>query len=137
MPAYMQYGKIKGPMKGKYKDWIELSGLQFGIGRGISTPIGFGTKRESSPPGFGEFTITKKMDSSSAALYTEALSGKGQRVKIDLVRPDALQSVYMRYEFEEAMVSAYSLSSGGDLPMESMAITFAKVTYTLAEGQKP
>ena len=137
MPFYMQYGKIKGPMKGKYKDWIELSGVQFGIGRGISTPDGSSTKRESSPPSFGEFTITKKTDSSSAALYTEALSGKGQRVKIDLVRPDALQSAYLRYEFEEAMVSSYNVSNGGDRPMESLAITFAKMTYTLAEGQKP
>ena len=110
MPAYMKYGKIKGSMKGKYKDWIEISSVQFGMGRGISPPVGTSSRRETSAPAVSEITVTKNMDSTSPELFTEAVSGKGQRVKIDLVRPDALQPVYPRNEFEEAMVSGYHVS---------------------------
>jgi hypothetical protein len=32
MPIYMKYGKINGPVTGKYKGWIELTSCQFGVG---------------------------------------------------------------------------------------------------------
>ena len=80
MPIYMKYGKINGPVTGKYKGWIELTSCQFGVGRGISTPVGTSSKRESSAPNISEIVVTKAMDITSPLLFQEALTGEGTKV---------------------------------------------------------
>jgi type VI secretion system secreted protein Hcp len=37
--------------------------------------------------------------------------------------------VYLKIELEDAIVSAYSLSSGGDRPSESFSLNFAKISF--------
>ena len=36
---------------------------------------------------------------------------------------------YLSIELENAMISNYSVSSGGDRPTESLALNFTKITY--------
>ncbi|MGH7199066.1 MAG: type VI secretion system tube protein Hcp, partial [Planctomycetaceae bacterium] len=79
MAAYLKYGKIKGESQAEgHKDWIEIGSLQFGAGRGISTPVGTSSKREASAPSISEITVTKMMDSTSTSLFYEAVVGVAQ-----------------------------------------------------------
>jgi type VI secretion system secreted protein Hcp len=63
MAAYLKYGtsiKGEGVAEGhKGSDgWVEVGSLQFGVGRGISTPVGSSSKREASAPNVSEDVVT-------------------------------------------------------------------------------
>ena len=52
MPIYIKYGDIKGDVTAEghkgTDGWVEIGSFQFGIGRGISSPTGGSTDRESA-----------------------------------------------------------------------------------------
>ena len=135
MPIYIKYGDIKGDVtadghKGS-AGWVEVNSFQFGIGRGISSPTGGSDDREASAPSISEITMSKPMDVSSYRWMEEALIGEGQKVEIDFCKTDkGVLETYVKYELENAMVSGYSVSSGGDRPSESLSINFTKIIYS-------
>lgn len=134
MPIYIKYGDIKGDVTAEghkgADGWVEVNSFQFGVGRGISSPTGGSEDRESSAPSLSEIVVTKPMDVSSYSWLEESLWGEGQSVTIDFVKTDKDKlEVYCSYKLENAMVSGYSVSSGGDRPTESISINFTKILY--------
>ena len=68
------------------------------------------------------------MDSSSVYLFQEACTGqKGKTVKIHLVSTGSPGETYLEYTLTDALVSGYSVTSGGDRPSESVSINFTKL----------
>jgi type VI secretion system secreted protein Hcp len=129
MAIFMKYGDVKGEVTAEgYKDWVELTSMQWGIGRGISAGVGGASKREASAPSVSEITVTKTMDSFSPSALKEAIGGEGVQVKIDITRTDGpgTHQAFQKYILEGTMVSGYSVSSGGDRPSESMSLNFTK-----------
>jgi type VI secretion system secreted protein Hcp len=135
MAAYLKYDAVKkGESLAKghegSKGWVEVGSIQFGVGRGISTPVGTSSKREASAPNISEVVITKLMDSTSPLFFQEALIGKAVTAKIDLVETGSDQlNTYLEITLTNAMLSGYSVSSGGDRPSESITINFTKIEY--------
>jgi type VI protein secretion system component Hcp len=122
MPIYMQYEGIKGPVTGKYADWIELQTCQMGGMRNNGNAVGVVT----------EIVVTKYHDSSSAALFEASLSGEGKKVKIDFVKGDA---PFLSLELEKTLILRYYTSgfggdTGQDKPMLSFSLNFTKITYS-------
>lgn len=131
MPIYMNYDKlsVKGNVSAEgHKDWIEASSLQFGVGRGISSPVGNTANRESSSPSVSEVTLSKEMDNASPKLFNAALRGQAKEVVIEFTRTqkDKLET-FLTYTLHDTMVSGYSVSSGGDRPSESLSLNFTKI----------
>jgi type VI secretion system secreted protein Hcp len=55
MPIYVQYAGIKGNVTEKgHTDWVAVNSFQFGVGRGIGSPVGKAANRESSAPSISE-----------------------------------------------------------------------------------
>ena len=135
MPIYIQYGKIKGNVTEQgHKEWVEANSFQWGVGRGIGSPVGKSANRESSAPSVSEVVFTKAMDKSSFAWLQEALTGKGVDCTIDFCSVDAKElRTYTQYKLTNCMISGYSVSSGGDRPSESLSINFTKVEYVFKE----
>ena len=51
MAIYMKYGSIKGAVTTDgFKDWIELSSFQWGVGRSIGTAARGSTSRSTASP---------------------------------------------------------------------------------------
>ncbi len=135
MPIYMKFGSIVGDVtESGHTQWIELHSLQWGIGRGVSSPTGSSADRESSAPSVSEVTVTKVNDTASAGLLSEALQGDGTNgasVEIDLVRTDKGQlTVYQKIMLTNVIISGFSTSSGGDRPSESLSLNFTKIAVT-------
>lgn len=131
-PIYMKYGDIKGEDTfdgGKeLKELIELNSFQWGVGRSVS---GGGAGREAGSPSISEITITKTYDSTSRQLLHEALAGEPVKVSIYFVMTNGKKArAYLEYELEGAIISGYSISSGGDVPSESLSLNFSKVKVT-------
>lgn len=125
--------QIKGPSQvDAHKDWIIVDSLQVGVGRAISS-IGGGGDRETSNPSFSEVTCAKSTDVSSADLYFQSVAGKSLgKCEIHFLQThgtDAKGQVYLSIELEEAIISSYSMSSGGERPSESFSINFTKISY--------
>lgn len=112
--------------------WITCSSMQLGVGRAISSSGG-GVDRETSNPSFSEVTLTKTTDISSADLFMQSVCGKGLgKAEIHFLQTggaDKKNQVYMKIELEDAIVSSYSMSSGGDRPSESFSLNFTKISY--------
>lgn len=134
MAIFMQIEGIDGTVTAKgHEKWIDCSSMQWGVGRAISNSVGTMDDREASKPSISEISITKQMDLSSTALFTEATIGKGKKVVIHLCKTGSDEiETYQEYELEDCMVSGYSVSSGGDRPQESISLSFSKIlcTYT-------
>lgn len=128
MAIYAKLGKINGDATHEnHKQWMTLDSLQWGVGRAIATPVGSAKNREASEPSISEVTVTKQMDESSPTLFTEACTGKAMKVEIHLVTTGDPGDTYMEYTLTDAMISGYSVSSGGDRPSESLSLNFTKL----------
>jgi type VI secretion system secreted protein Hcp len=73
------------------------------------------------------------MDSASADLLKTALKGDAQTVTLKFTRTDTSGSGgndYLTVKMEDVILSGYSVSSGGDMPTESLSLNYAKVEFT-------
>jgi type VI secretion system secreted protein Hcp len=127
----LKYDGIDGEATAEnHTKWIDIQSVQFGIGRSIATPTGATANRESSEPSVSEIVVSKSLDSSSSKLFTESVTGKvGKKVEIHLVSTGSPGNVYAEYTLTNALISGYSVSSGGDRPSESISINFTKIEY--------
>jgi type VI secretion system secreted protein Hcp len=131
-PIYMKYGDIQGDVTAKgFQGAAQLTSFQWGIGRGISSPVGGGGTREVSPPSVSEVLVTKSFDSSSVPLIKEAFIGGPTDVETDFVnqRKDGPQT-YLKVKLDDTLISGYSMSSGGDRPSESLSLNFTKISIS-------
>lgn len=135
MAIYMKLGDIKGDVTHEsYKEWIECHSFQFGVGRGIGTPVGAAANREASAPSISEVVVTKSMDGASPKIFEHSLSGaEGVKCEIAMVGTGDPGTEICRYKLDKTLVSGYSLSSGGDRPTESVSLNFTKVEYEMIE----
>jgi type VI secretion system secreted protein Hcp len=129
-PIYMKYDTIKGEVTASdYKDWIEVNSIQWGVGRGISSPTGGTSDREASAPNISEIVISKLQDVSSPYFFAEATFGEGKKVELHLVKTDdARLQPYLQITLDNCMISSYSQTSSGDRPSESLSLNFTKIT---------
>jgi type VI secretion system secreted protein Hcp len=76
--------------------------------------------------------MTKSMDKASSELFAQAIFGKSLgTATVEFVQTSGDGSkpqVYLIYKLSEAIVSSYSVSSGGDRPNESISINFTKIS---------
>lgn len=135
MPIFMNYDGIPGDTTTDgHQKWIEVGSFQWGVGRGITSASHSGADREGSTPSVSEIVVTKMNDSASSNLLRASLglppAGEGKLVKIDFCKTDTSKpEAYLQLELENSLVSGWSISSGGDRPMESVTINFTKVTF--------
>ena len=121
MAIYMKYGSIKGPVTTDgFKDWIELESFHWGSSRHIGTAARGSTSREHSEPTLSEVTVTKRTDVASPKLFLNSVAGKlDSKVEIKFTTTTKGKvETFLTYKLEDTGVSNYSLTSGGDMPME-------------------
>jgi type VI secretion system secreted protein Hcp len=129
MSIFVKYGSKEGEATAEgYAKWVEVNSFQWGVGRGISSGVGGGSKREATAPSVSEITLTKTMDAADPWLLKEAIGGEATQVKIDITQTDnsGKHVAYQKYILENCLISGYSLSSGGDRPSVSFSLNFTK-----------
>jgi type VI secretion system secreted protein Hcp len=139
MALYMKYGSIKGSVTTEgFKDWIELESFHWGVGRAVGTAARGATSREHSEPSISEITVTKRSDVSSPKLFLDAVAGKlDSKVEIKFTTTTKGKvETFLAYKLENTGVSGYSMSSGGDMPVESLSLNFTKISETFT-GHDP
>ena len=139
MAIYMKFEGINGGVtQDEHKQWIEINSFQFGVGRGISTPVGNAVDRESSAPSVSEVVVTKEMDVASTELFKQSIAGvEGKKVEIVFFSTGNPGSTFAQYTLEDTLISGYSVSGGSERPSESISLNFTKVMYEMTpHGEK-
>ena len=132
MPIYMNVDGVQGDVTAAgHESWIEVKSFEWGVGRGITTPVGGTKDREASAPSVSEICIKKDSDIATAALLKKALSGDGVTVKFDFVMTDKSQfAPFYQFELTNVLISGYSLNGGSGRPTESVSLNFTKMQFT-------
>jgi type VI secretion system secreted protein Hcp len=132
MPIYMNVDGVQGDVTATgHENWIEVKSFEWGVGRGITMPVGGSKDREASVPSVSEVMVTKDSDVATADLLKKALTGDAVTVKFDFCMTGTSQfTPYYQFELTNVLLSGYSLNSGGDRPMESLSLNFTKVQFS-------
>ena len=118
-----------------------MDSFQLGVGRAI-TSTGSGGDRDTSNPSFSEATFSRGTDKASPDLFMQAVSGKSLGAAtihfLQVGGADKPDQVYLEFLLGDAIVSSYSISSGGDRPSESFSLNFVKISkkYIAFTGAK-
>lgn len=118
---YLKIDAIKGESTNdRHKGEIDISSMQFGIGR-------TGQTARVCPT---EVVMTKAMDSASAPLVAAAMTTTVfPKATIAFTRPGENPVDYFTLELTNVAVFNYTTSSGGDVPSESFALAFQSAVY--------
>jgi type VI secretion system secreted protein Hcp len=130
--TYLKFADVDGDVTTQgYEKWIELNSFQYGVSRNVSSGAG-GSTRESSAPNISEIVVTKNFDKSSAKLYQDSVAGTfDTKVVIKMTTTTKNKTeTFLTFELTDCGVSSYSLSSGGELPMEILSLNFLKIMIT-------
>ncbi len=137
--------KFKKEIKGEatikgFEGWINATSMQFGVGRGVSSPSSGMGKREVSAASVSEVTFSRNADLASPELFFQACGGQTLELcTINVVQiEDNKPAVHVAIELTDPIVSSYSVSSGGDNPSESLTLNFTKISfqYNSFDGKK-
>ena len=128
----LKYTDVKGDVQiTDHKEWIRVGTMQFGVGRGIGTPMG-GNDRETSNPSLSEITLTKEMDVASGGLFQMSLNGDAKEVEIHVLQTGGGQNdgkPYLKIKLYNVLISGYSFSTSGSNPSESLSLNFTKIEF--------
>jgi type VI secretion system secreted protein Hcp len=124
-------GTIKGQTQvDQFKDTLEVNSFQFGVGLPV-TAASTNQTRSAGHASFSEVTVSRVSDSATPQLLQHLAGGitlAGDTI-ITFTREDkgeTLSLIVMK--LTDVILSSVSISSGGDEPMESFSLNYAKIT---------
>ena len=131
MAIYIKFDKFKGSSTDdKFKEQVEVTSFSFGAGIGVGSPRG--GDRTNSEPSVSEIVSTKQTDKSSEMLFKYLLLGENiGKALISFTAASKGESVaYATLELSDVIISGFSMSSGGDIPSESISLNFTKFDWS-------
>ena len=115
----------------RYQDCIDIQSWQWGVGVSVSAPSG-GGGRDISNPSFSEVTFTKVYDSTSVDWTNHLVAGE-VIPKVELYYDPCsvceTSDMTTKITLNDVLVSGHSLSTGGDLPSESLSLNYTKIEW--------
>ena len=112
----------------RHKDEIEVNSIQYGLNN--TGTQSFGGGGGAGKVQFQDISFTKKVDKSSPALMTSCLNGARIPQAVIALRKAGSNPVdFYKVTLSDVLVSGYSIGSGGEAPMESISLNFAKVDW--------
>ncbi len=146
--AVDMYLKIEG-IEGEASDrahsaWIDVLSVEWGA---KGTPVratmavqqGGAERKRPGRVKYGDITLKKGYDASSPKLAEACATGKHiPSVIIEYTTSEADGSKYMRVELQDVVISSYGIdATGGDRPMESISLNYAKIKTTyIPQGER-
>ena len=126
LPGVPGDSQVKG-----FEKQIELNSFQFGV----SNPVQMGTEKVRGKATFSEFVVTKQLDKASPTLMLRTANMAAfPSARLQLTRSSAAgESTILRYCFTNVQITSFSQSSGGDLPSESLNLSYGTIVQSYTE----
>lgn len=132
MAIYLKCPELVGDVTADgFQKTIELSSLQVGAGVAVESAVGKAGNRSASNPSISEITISKQYDNTSGIIFKNLCTGTAiPKMEIFFVKSmKGANFAYLTITLEDVFFSGQSISSGGDLPSESVSLNFTKINF--------
>jgi type VI secretion system secreted protein Hcp len=126
---HLEYDGITGAPSAMHNNHIEISSFQWGMGVAAPPPTG-GTPGR---PSLSDVTLTKQTDKYTVPLLKNSLkTTKVLRAVVYFtdVNASGIAFDYLEMTLRNVLITGYSLSSGGDIPSESLSLNYTALTIT-------
>ena len=122
----------------KHKDWIEILSYNHGVSQPTSGTQSSAGSRTAERVNHQSFSVVKQLDKTSPKLNLKCCNGEHiQEIKVELCRAGGEKQKYMEYIMNDVIVSSVrpggSNQGGGDVPLEEVAFSYGKITWTYTE----
>src|SRR4051812_2065152 len=111
-----------------FENQIELDSFQLGV----SNPVQMGTEKVKGTPSFSELIVTKKLDAASPTLLLRTANMAPfpfARLRVT-TSSAAGESTILRYCFTNVQATAFNQSSGGNVPIESVRLSYGTIVQS-------
>ncbi|MGH6989241.1 MAG: Hcp family type VI secretion system effector [Stellaceae bacterium] len=134
MAIYLKIDGIEGDAtETNHVSWIAIDSFTFGVSRNVSSRTGATAVREFSAPNLSDIALSKPLDKASGLIFRESVVGNTHKTyQIDITSTGQGSEILLSYKLTAGMVSNYSISSGGDRPMEALTVNYDKVEVTFS-----
>ena len=131
MPIFIQFKGLEGSVQTTtgHTEWVEISSMQWGIGRAITSGGYAQSDREGTLPSVGEVVVTKPTDSSSPGLYRHLQLGTKLQVSIISGKHPSKEPVFHTVNLTNAAITSILPFSSGPKRHEKIVIRFTEHTY--------
>jgi len=138
---FMKYPGVKGSATAESGDaafnyqgdkWCDLTSLSYNVERAITQNAAQSTNREASAPTISEFSVSKDMDLSTAALFQQSVVGKPVQVELHLCAPqnDGKMLWWARFSLINCIIQNYTVKGDAEgTPSEDLQLRFTKVDF--------
>lgn len=127
---YVKLGsKIKGESTDDaHADWCEANSISVSCTQPVSQQSGTGG-RSASGVQFEDFEFEKYIDTATPDIMFFCCAGEHiDKIEVECTQAAGDKNAYLRYEFENCMISEISRSGDGeDRPTETVKINFGKI----------
>ena len=109
-----------------------ISSYSFGVDQTGSSNTGGGGG--SGKANFHDLTFTKPTTASSPGLLLMCASGQhipAVDITENTIAANGTATPFLRVHLTDVLVSSYQVSSGGDIPTESVSLNFANISFTV------
>jgi type VI secretion system Hcp family effector len=134
--TFLQIEKIPGESTDeKHKKWIEVLSFSHGVSQMASASQSSTGAKTVARCDHQDFSIVKELDKASPLLNLFCCNGSHiPKMTLELCTATGDKSPYMKYEFEEVVVSSVSIGGGGGgAPTESVTFNYSKLNWIYVE----
>jgi type VI secretion system secreted protein Hcp len=126
---FLKLDGIQGSSKdARHAGEIVVESVAFGLANTGSASFGGGGG--AGKVQFTDISFTKKLDKSSPDVMNACMTGSHiKSATLTCRKAGGKQEDFYKVTLSDVLVSSYSLSSGGDLPTESISLNFTKVDW--------
>jgi type VI secretion system secreted protein Hcp len=123
---FIKFDGVEGESTdGQFKNHCEVLSFSWGLSQAVSfTGGGMGAGKAN----FQDFSFTKQMDASSTRLMQRCATGEHfKKVEVFARKAGGKQMVYLKFLFEECLITNYQTGSSGEIASENVTVAFGKV----------
>jgi type VI secretion system secreted protein Hcp len=133
---FLKIDGIEGESKDS-KHTNEIDVLSWSFGATQAGSMSFGGGGGSGKVSMQDFTFTMRMCKATPKLLQHCASGKHITSALLTARKAGeQQQEYMKIKFTDLLVSSYQTGGGGEEPLESISLNFAKIEFEYREQKK-
>jgi len=137
--AYLQVKDVKGPVTEKeHKEWIYIHSFSFGVSNPNSGDPSREGKLVAGGAHYSDISLMKYTDVTTPLLASLCSQGKHvPEIKIEVCEDASKVNPVLSITLTDCLISSVQASAGGEKPMDSVSIAFAKIkVHTMALDEK-